>query len=62
MATRRNIEFSMRKKFFADTFIDPKNILIREKFAVPNTPPLTPKNEEMQHKIDNRIILIYNKI
>ena len=47
MDTRRIIEFSMQKKFFTDTFIDPKNPVIQEKFIVSNTPPITLKNEEM---------------
>ncbi len=54
--------FSTQKKNFASTLLDPKNARIREKLSVPNTPQITPKNEEMQHKFEGRIILIINKI
>jgi len=52
----------MRKNFFADIFVDPKNTIIRKKFTVPNTQLITPKNEGMQHRIYAFIILIINRI
>lgn len=51
MATRKNIEFAMRKKFFADTFIDPKNTVIQEKSIAPNAQPITPKRKKCNMKL-----------